>query len=59
MNQDQWKGRVDIAIGVVKELAGVVLHDRDLRQRGEQERKIGYARAGYGNAVAAVVRRSH
>ena len=59
MNQDQWKGRVDIAVGAVKEIAGVVLHNEDLKQRGQQERKIGSARAGYGNAVAAVVRRSH
>lgn len=59
MNQDQWKGRIGVAIGAVKELTGSLLHDADLKERGRRERKVGNARAGYGSAVAAVVRRSH
>ena len=59
MNQDQWKGRIEIAIGTVTELTGTVLHSSSLKQRGRRARALGYARTGYGNAVAAVVRRSH
>ena len=59
MNQDQWKGRIAVAVGTVKELTGAITHNAELQERGQRERKVGHARAGYGNAVAAVVRRAH
>jgi uncharacterized protein YjbJ (UPF0337 family) len=59
MNADQFRGRIEIAVGRAKELFGTVLHNSTLRHRGRREQISGQARAGYGDAVAAVVRRSH
>ena len=59
MNSDQWKGRIDILRGMAKELIGVALRRPALRGRGQREQTCGHARASYGRAVEAVVRRSH
>jgi hypothetical protein len=58
MNEDQWKGRLEIAIGSALELTGLVLNSPRLKERGQRERKLGQARTRYGSAIAAVVRRS-
>jgi hypothetical protein len=59
MNQDQWIGRVEIALGAATELVGAVLHSANLQNRGLRQRTLGRARTRYGSAVAAVARRSH
>jgi len=59
MNADQFRGRVDIAIGRIKEFAGSVLRRPELEHRGRREQVTGHARASYGNAIAAIVRRAH
>jgi uncharacterized protein YjbJ (UPF0337 family) len=59
MNADQIRGRIDVAVGLLTELVGTVLRRPDLEHRGQREQLTGHARASYGNAVAAVVRRAH
>ncbi len=59
MYSDQWKGRIQIAIGTAKQIAGSVLHRAGLKLRGQHECVVGQARANYGRAIAAVVRRSY
>jgi uncharacterized protein YjbJ (UPF0337 family) len=59
MNGDQFWSRADIAIGRMKEFAGFVLRRPALENRGKHEQVTGRARASYGNAVAAVLRRAH
>ena len=59
MNADQLHGRLEVAVGLVKEHLGVVLRSASLKYRGRKQQISGQARAGYGDAVAAVVRRAH
>jgi uncharacterized protein YjbJ (UPF0337 family) len=57
VNIDQVKGRVETAVGKVKELAGRVIRNATLESKGRHEELIGKARAGYGDAKANVSRR--
>lgn len=59
MNVDRGMGYVDIALGKTKELVGWVFRHPDLQFRGQHDQVVGHARATYGNAIAAVLRRSH
>ena len=59
MNSDQIQGRVEIAVGRAKEFLGTVFHSATLKARGRHAQISGHARSGYGDAVAAVVRRAH
>jgi hypothetical protein len=58
MNQDQWKGQFEVAIGAVIEMSGVVLNSVALKERGLRRRMLGNARARYGRAIASVIDRS-
>jgi len=58
-NIDQLKGRLDIALGRLLELAGTLLRSHRLEHRGRNGQRVGRVRAAYGDAVARVVRRAH
>ena len=49
MNNDQFKGRVDQAVGKVKEEAGDLLNDKELENKGRAEKNAGKVQAEYGN----------
>ena len=49
MNNDQVKGRVDQAIGKVKEETGELLNDKALENKGRAEKNAGKVQAEYGN----------
>jgi uncharacterized protein YjbJ (UPF0337 family) len=59
VNIDQVKGRVETAVGKVKELTGRMIRSTTLESRGRHEEIVGKARAGYGDAKANVTRRGH
>jgi uncharacterized protein YjbJ (UPF0337 family) len=59
VNIDQVKGRVETAVGKVKELAGRMIRSTTLESQGRHEELIGKARAGYGDAKASVTRRGN
>lgn len=50
MNKDQVKGRVDQAVGKVKEKTGDATDDKRLEEKGRAEKAGGKAQAGYGDA---------
>jgi hypothetical protein len=58
MMQDQWIGRIEIALGAAIEMTGRVLRSSDLKEQGVHKRIIGSARLRYGRSIAAVVGRS-
>ena len=49
MNNDQVKGRVDQAVGKVKEETGELLNDKELENKGRAEKNAGKVQAEYGN----------
>ncbi len=49
MNNDQVKGRVDQAVGKVKEETGDLLNDKELENKGRGEKNAGKVQAEYGN----------
>ncbi len=49
MNNDQVKGRVDQAVGKVKEETGELLNDMELENKGRAEKNAGKVQAEYGN----------
>jgi uncharacterized protein YjbJ (UPF0337 family) len=49
MNKDQVKGRIDIAKGKVKEVAGKVTGNKDLELKGKMQNAGGKVREGYGD----------
>jgi hypothetical protein len=57
LNQDQWIGRLEVAIGAATERLGSTLRSVNLETRGARLQARGHARARYGGAVAAVARR--
>jgi uncharacterized protein YjbJ (UPF0337 family) len=59
MNADQVNGYIDIAVGKMEELVGWVLRLPIVRHRGQRDQIVGHARASYGKAIAAVLRRAH
>jgi uncharacterized protein YjbJ (UPF0337 family) len=49
MNKDQVEGRLKKAGGKVKEIAGKLVGDRFLEQKGRRGRVAGTVQAGYGD----------
>ncbi len=49
MNNDQVKGRIDQAVGKIKEETGELLNDKQLEERGRAEKTGGKVQAEYGN----------
>ena len=49
MNHDQVKGRVKEAEGKAKEVAGKVVGNKSLEEKGRVEKTLGKAQAGYGD----------
>ena len=54
MNNDQVKGRVDQAVGKIKEETGELLNDKQLEERGRAEKNAGKVQAEYGNVKEKV-----
>lgn len=50
MNRDQVKGRVDQAVGKVKEETGDLLDDKSMELEGKVDKNIGKAQAEAGDA---------
>ena len=48
MNQDQVKGRMDQAVGKIKEETGDLLNDKRLEEKGRAEKDVGKVQAEYG-----------
>jgi uncharacterized protein YjbJ (UPF0337 family) len=57
MTTDQVYGRIEIAMGKAKKLAGAALHNSRLKHSGLRTEVVGQARAMYGDAMASVIRR--
>jgi len=53
-NKDEVKGKVEQAVGTVKEKAGRVLGDRKLEDEGSSEHAKGELREGFGTAKRKV-----
>ena len=49
MNNDQVKGRIDQAVGKIKEETGDLLNDKQLEEKGRAEKTGGKVQAEYGN----------
>ncbi len=49
MNKDQVEGRVKEVKGKAKQVAGIVVGDKKLEQRGQVQNAVGKAQAGYGD----------
>lgn len=49
MNKDQVNGRVEESKGKVKEAAGVILDDKDMKTEGNVQKNLGKAQAGVGD----------
>jgi len=49
MNKDQVKGRVKKMKGTVKEVAGKLVGDKDLEDKGNVEKNLGKVQAVYGD----------
>ena len=54
MNNDQVKGRVDQAVGKIKEETGELLNDKQLEERGRAEKNAGTVQAEYGKVKAKI-----
>jgi uncharacterized protein YjbJ (UPF0337 family) len=49
MNKEQVKGRIEEATGKVKEVAGQVVGNKDLEEKGSIQKNAGKARANIGD----------
>jgi len=49
MNKDQVKGRASEASGKVKEVAGKIVGNQTLEQKGKVQQTVGKVQAGYGD----------
>jgi uncharacterized protein YjbJ (UPF0337 family) len=49
MNKDQIKGRIEKAIGKVKEATGNIFGNKTLEQKGKIGKALGSVQAGYGD----------
>ncbi|MEO6408523.1 MAG: CsbD family protein [Burkholderiaceae bacterium] len=49
MNNDQVKGRIDQAVGKVKEETGELVNDKELEVKGRAEKNAGKLQAEVGN----------
>jgi uncharacterized protein YjbJ (UPF0337 family) len=54
MNKDQGKGRIEEAKGKVKEVAGKMVGNETLEQKGRVQKAVGKVQAGYGDLEDAV-----
>jgi uncharacterized protein YjbJ (UPF0337 family) len=52
MNKDQVKGRVEEVKGKAKQVAGVVVGNKDLEHKGKVQNASGKAQAGLGDLKA-------
>jgi uncharacterized protein YjbJ (UPF0337 family) len=50
MNKDELKGKVEKAKGYVKEEVGEAIGDRDMEERGREQRNLGKAQEKFGEA---------
>jgi uncharacterized protein YjbJ (UPF0337 family) len=57
MNKDQVKGRIEKAVGTLKEAAGMIAGDGSLEQKGRIAKTLGSVRARYGDRRDAVKKR--
>jgi uncharacterized protein YjbJ (UPF0337 family) len=57
MNTDQIRGRIAVIVGGLLALCGQITHSAALEAQGRREKRIGGARADYGDAKADVMRR--
>jgi uncharacterized protein YjbJ (UPF0337 family) len=48
MNKEQVKGNLKKVAGSVKEMTGKVFHDKDLEDKGRQEKALGDVESDYG-----------
>ena len=58
MNKEQVKGRVEEAKGKVKEVAGHLVGNKELEEKGNIQKNVGKARAGVGD-LADDIKNSH
>ena len=49
MNKDQVKGRLEEAKGKVKEVAGQIVGNKDLEEKGKVKKTVGKVQAGIGD----------
>jgi uncharacterized protein YjbJ (UPF0337 family) len=49
MNKDQIKGRIEKALGKVKEAAGNIFGNKTLERKGKIGKSLGSVQAGYGD----------
>ena len=49
MNKDQVKGRIKQTEGKAKEIAGKIVGNKDLKEKGQIEHAVGKVQAGYGD----------
>ena len=49
MNNDQVKGRVKEVKGKARQIAGIIVGDKTLEQKGKVQAAVGKAQAGYGD----------
>ena len=49
MNKDQVKGKIEESKGKIKEVAGKVLGDDEMEIKGNVQKNVGKAQAGYGD----------
>ena len=54
MNKDQVKGRIDEAKGNVKEIAGKLVGNEDLEQKGTLQKAAGKVESAYGDLKADI-----
>jgi uncharacterized protein YjbJ (UPF0337 family) len=57
MNMDQIRGRIAVLVGELLGLCGQITGSAALEAQGQRAKRIGGARADYGNAKADVMRR--
>lgn len=49
VNKDQVKGRVKEVKGKAKQIAGILVGDKTMEQKGKVQNAVGKAQAGYGD----------
>lgn len=49
MNKEQTRGRIDQATGSIKEATGKLVGNKELEQKGKQEKVEGKVQAAYGD----------
>ena len=58
MDKDQVKGRIKEVKGKVKEVVGKIADDKDLEVKGNIQKNIGKAQAGFGDLKSDLKKRS-